>query len=834
MSGLVKKPASFTKESEEPTAGDVALMAQGTQAYSMLKRIQEHPIELADIIRLLVTKKAILALPTSLATSDDYPPQRSFFEDHVIIPESNHGESLFVTLSGIRGVLKPASSSVSIIGTASGHTFDTIVSDASGPAKRMFFDTISKSADAQEASVATTDFKLVNSSRRPVMIFVESVGSIQAFLLDKSFARPDEIPTPIAPTLKSSLKDHSVHSLTRSTSSSGSVNSSIARETRDPLPELPKIATDLPLEWDSVTRDLESFIIKLRRNPLSNPDKYANEFQRKYDEVRHRFEVYGSASGLGHRWSEHDFDEVQSWPNSEDYLLDEQLQAKIAALNFMDLTLEHLGFVLEHPEDMAHIASVVRQGGLDSLNREPAVQDMLAATEASETKESKENLQVTSNTATEISSLNEPTTGVNDVDSSANRRHSMPRIPMDEDIRSLEPDQKALHVHSPIIMMDEGYDKPALRTTDDESVPILSESGIKQPVIGQSKNVQVGEGVTTTESFAEQVESDNTLSKSNCTGSGVTDKMDKVDKSIDQDVDPAQIPLPSSPILEATKPLTQNNGARKHYSADVLLPLLIFSVVKSNPPMLISNLRFIQRFKVQDHLTSELAYCLTNMMAVVSFLETLDPQALGLSSDIRVLRAQHGNTTPVPLINIQEGLDQTKALGHKVSQEIVGVAEEGLKVISDVVQDGYSKFFGRFLATTDNPVARGNVRSRESMSAVSSLAALAPTNTETTGVKTSTEDTRTEGLVATQVTPALPTSNVAVVSVGSSTDSSSQSPAQIAAARVQNYVENMKGPQIQYMACTNYEDLRLSDVKLLLEDYQRIGRMLDELKKLAY
>ncbi|KAI8598323.1 hypothetical protein EDD21DRAFT_191456, partial [Dissophora ornata] len=48
-----------SKENEEPTAKDVTLMAQGTQAYQMLKRIQEHPIELADIIRMLVTKKGV-------------------------------------------------------------------------------------------------------------------------------------------------------------------------------------------------------------------------------------------------------------------------------------------------------------------------------------------------------------------------------------------------------------------------------------------------------------------------------------------------------------------------------------------------------------------------------------------------------------------------------------------------------------------------------------------------------------------------------------------------------------------------------------------------------
>jgi len=127
-----------------------------------------------------------------------------------------------------------------------------------------------------------------------------------------------------------------------------------------------------------------SFVVKLKKNPLPNADRYANELQRKYDEVRERFEVYGSASGMNHRWSDQDFDEAQQWaeawlcrelyqslfaqPGSEDFLHDEQLQAKIAALNFLDLTLEHLGFVLEHHEDVAHIAQVVREGGVGKCN----------------------------------------------------------------------------------------------------------------------------------------------------------------------------------------------------------------------------------------------------------------------------------------------------------------------------------------------------------------------------------------------------------------------------------------------------------------------------------
>ncbi|KAG0343062.1 hypothetical protein BG000_009381 [Podila horticola] len=299
------------------------------------------------------------------------------------------------------------------------------------------------------------------------------------------------------------------------------------------------------------------FIIKLRRGPLPNADRYANEFQRKYDDVRQRFEVYGSASGLGHRWSDHDFDEMQRWveawlcremytaifsqPNSEDYLHDEQLQAKIAALNFLDLTLEHLGFVLEHPEDVEHIAQVVREGGLDALNREPAVQEMLAGVESFKGEDMSDNN--TPNATEAGASLSQHLPSAKDASSlsaskSSRKRLSMPRIPMDGDISRLDPDQASMHVHSPIIPMDEGYEQPSMSIE-------VSATDVKEPT---EDSIKV-EGKEQDVNDKEQTFDDNGINKFNGAKSPVID------------IKPSEIPLP--------------------YSADVLIPLLIFSVVKS-------------------------------------------------------------------------------------------------------------------------------------------------------------------------------------------------------------------------------------------------------------
>lgn len=173
-------------------------------------------------------------------------------------------------------------------------------------------------------------------------------------------------------------------------------------------------------------------------------------------------------------------------------------------------------------------------------------------------------------------------------------------------------------------------------------------------------------------------------------------------------------------------------------------------------------------------------------MCSTRLTKQLDLSTFSDTSDIRL----HRGKVPPPLINLQEGLDQTKALGHKVGQEIVGVAEEGLKVISDVVQDGYSKFFGRFLTSTDSPNSRGSLsHSNRSVSAASSLATTAEVDAAATA-RLSMEDTRTEGQSAGLVTPAVLTSNVTTLSISSPAGTTSAESSAAHAARVSSITNN--------------------------------------------
>ncbi|KAK3724062.1 hypothetical protein LTR37_001184 [Vermiconidia calcicola] len=65
-------------------------------------------------------------------------------------------------------------------------------------------------------------------------------------------------------------------------------------------------------------------------------------------------------------------------------------------------------------------------------------------------------------------------------------------------------------------------------------------------------------------------------------------------------------------------------------SADEILPTLIYTLITSPPEYLnvVSNLNFIQRFRSSSKVDGEAAYCLVNLEAAISFLETVDLSSL--------------------------------------------------------------------------------------------------------------------------------------------------------------------------------------------------------------
>ncbi|KAI9494585.1 hypothetical protein BDB00DRAFT_295429 [Zychaea mexicana] len=72
--------------------------------------------------------------------------------------------------------------------------------------------------------------------------------------------------------------------------------------------------------------------------------------------------------------------------------------------------------------------------------------------------------------------------------------------------------------------------------------------------------------------------------------------------------------------------------------ADKFLPILIYVVLRANPPRLVSNVhlkknRYISRFRNPEHLQSESGYYLTNLMGSITFIETMDANSLSITKE---------------------------------------------------------------------------------------------------------------------------------------------------------------------------------------------------------
>ena len=94
-------------------------------------------------------------------------------------------------------------------------------------------------------------------------------------------------------------------------------------------------------------------------------------------------------------------------------------------------------------------------------------------------------------------------------------------------------------------------------------------------------------------------------------------------------------PTQATPARDSTP---SRSSSPTPVSGDIILPLMIFAVVKANPSHFVSHLLYTQRFRNQ-RVGGEESYCLVNLMAVADFLENVDLKALGLGeSEKKVMR----------------------------------------------------------------------------------------------------------------------------------------------------------------------------------------------------
>lgn len=171
-------------------------------------------------------------------------------------------------------------------------------------------------------------------------------------------------------------------------------------------------------------------------------------------------------------------------------------------------------------------------------------------------------------------------------------------------------------------------------------------------------------------------------------------------------------------------------------SADEILPALIYTLITSPPEGInvISNLLFIQRFRSVGKMNGESAYCLTNLEAAISFLESVDLSSLDtdapadgqprllnaattppaeLSSTVRAPRS--GKTTPsgtVPRTQLSAPAAQQRRLSNlfqppakvlgAANDAVRNTADQGLKNISNTLDNSFNFLFGRLKEMQNN------------------------------------------------------------------------------------------------------------------------------------
>ncbi|KAG1865739.1 hypothetical protein C8R48DRAFT_184013 [Suillus tomentosus] len=150
----------------------------------------------------------------------------------------------------------------------------------------------------------------------------------------------------------------------------------------------------------------------------------------------------------------------------------------------------------------------------------------------------------------------------------------------------------------------------------------------------------------------------------------------------------SSIPVP--PRVSSPRPTVSHVQEPTTVSGDVLLPLLIFAVVKSNPARLVSHLLFTQRYRNAAFAGGEERYCLINLMAVVEFLENVDLGAVGVGG-IGIVSTAH--LTPIPIVRttlpLDVPVDAPGGLRGRVEQGVDAIAGSANKVISGVVDSSF-------------------------------------------------------------------------------------------------------------------------------------------------
>ncbi|KAG6841197.1 hypothetical protein C0991_000994 [Blastosporella zonata] len=318
------------------------------------------------------------------------------------------------------------------------------------------------------------------------------------------------------------------------------------------------------------------------------------------------------------------YDRLYMQPSSDDLLHDETLSSRVAALNMLDLGLEHLDIHVEHANKDLDL--VVKACG-----------ETLSQLQACRSPADKAALLVSAHkTVVDGLSRLPPIRLMSEEESKAQKASSeLARKKVEAPPR--EPDG-ALRIMVP--MGSSATESGTPKTSEDSSVEVPS------------------------------------AEVDNVTPHASTHQASPIPTIIEPEPEPADSAASSFTAPAATTPV----------SGDVLLPMIIFAVVKANPPHLVSSLLYTQRYRNQS-VGGEESYCLVNLMAVAEFLENVDLAALGLGDSDKVLSA--ADLTPIPINRSPITNAAPLAAADGVPGSLRDRVEQANKVITGVVDSSF-------------------------------------------------------------------------------------------------------------------------------------------------
>ncbi|KAF8877910.1 hypothetical protein BD779DRAFT_1556262 [Infundibulicybe gibba] len=640
----------------------------GTLGWAILEHLvssESEPGEWSDIWATVTSGKATLLLPLEQASAHEkITPE--FVRDHIALCDDEmHDTAPLITLSGLRGVINSET---------------LIISSSLHPSSKLFHDLLSFQRAPLPRSVSSS-----TPSRIP--------NPFASFFGHKATASASSIPLPVPPQAQPASRyicrvDVAAFTINRRVNRKeiGREFSKILRNgvktSLSSAPEpVPAWAIDKVHEFTAPWYPLIKPLIPRSGNRAEKgsglmdtgylinsfgetPEQMSDRLQSFLSELERDLRTWASGGaaqhskaeeGVGehekHEWRiqdveeriqailesverticSHFYDRLFMQPNSDDASHDEALSSRVAALNKLDLGLDHLDIEVSDPGAASEVNIVVKACG-----------DMLTQLEARQAPGDKTAILVAAHKIV-VDGLSR-----------------LPPIRLRSEAESKLHKQKHESMEgigvAPIPPSISGPTE--LKTDEPAAIPVIVEPG---------------------------------------TGIGATDEAVVLPESSDI---PQPQEAPSYPVKADPTPI----------SGDVLLPIIIFAVVKSNPSRLVSHLLYAQRFRNQS-IGGEESYCLINLLAVAEFLENVDLAALGLGDGSTVVST--ADLTPIPLNRSPKLTPEDSpllppdagSLRGRVEQQVDAIAGSANKVITGVVDSSFGIL--RSLLPNTSPAAAG-------------------------------------------------------------------------------------------------------------------------------